>query len=174
MSTPAAVVHRQCHEGIGTWSTEEASWTREWVFPMPLNHMSRSVRKGTRAPKSMQVQLSRFFSWPCHWRRFAPHFSFMAKVHAFRAVLEGGAGGEAQEHQEGEPVEEPEPAARVSEPAAGASRKSRQTVQEEILGRLRELQTKKHTLDVVHEILQDGRVKIYAWMFRGWWLETGF
>ena len=77
---------------------------------------------------------------------------------AFRAtqiaVEQAAADGE-------EAPEAPEPA------AAPAARASRAKVQDDILARLRQLQAKKHTLDVAHDILQDQRVKIYAWMLLG-------
>ena len=106
-----------------------------------------------------EVKLSRFFSWPCQWRHFAPFYTFLGKVHAFRAMqvaqnqTEGDADGQDLGAEEALPI---------SEPAAVASRSRWQNVQEEILHRLRDLQSKKPTLDVVRDILRDQRVKVYA------------
>ena len=105
---------------------------------------------------SSQVQLSRFFSWPCQWKRFAPFYTFLGKVHAFRRA-QAGVGQE--EGDEGAADGEVAP---VGQLAAEASRSNRQIVPEEILHRLKELQSKKPTLEVVHDILQDQRVKVYA------------
>ena len=152
---PPEEVHRRCFEGIGGWSTDEAT-TNNWYLLHFL--CTNSLLPMVAA----QVQLSRFFAWPCHWRRFAPFYSFMGKVHQFRATQAGVPGHGEEDQDPGGEVAEAEEGAPVSQAAAAASRTNRKAVQEDILTRLRDLQKKKPTLEVVRTILEDKRVKIYA------------
>ena len=71
---------------------------------------------------------------------------------------------EEEQEEADAPAEQP---AAFSAPARGASTQNRQRIQEGMLSTLKELRSKKGTLDVVHTILSDDRVKVYAHMIPG-------
>ncbi|CAK9065522.1 unnamed protein product [Durusdinium trenchii] len=98
--------------------------------------------------KPSEVSLSRFFSWNIRfagWRRF---WTFLRKLLDFRATVMG----KVDIDQENEAP---------SENAAAAAGQNVNR-KDKLLALLRELQSQKGTLDVVHEVLRDVQMKHYA------------
>ncbi|CAK9021499.1 Hemicentin-1 [Durusdinium trenchii] len=99
--------------------------------------------------KPSEVSLSRFFSWNIRfagWRRF---WTFLRKLLDFRATVMGKVDID-QENAEA-----------PSENAAAAAGQNVNR-KDKLLALLRELQSQKGTLDVVHEVLRDVQMKHYA------------
>ena len=62
------------------------------------------------------------------------------------------------------PEAAPQDANPISNAAQGASRQNRQRIQDDITKILQDMRSKKPTLDVVHDILSDHRLKQFAHM----------
>eukprot|EP00439_Symbiodinium_sp_Y106_P075534 s2062_g15.t1 len=147
-------VHAHLIASVGRWNAQEAPNGSKYEFV--------SVTNPTARRNCVQVKTSRFFEWAAKWTNLAPYWEFLRVVYDAWHVLKSReeAAPQASEQDEPERLD-------ANEPQERQQRGMAREVHADLIQELRDKRKSRHTLDVVRDILHDGRVKLYASMLRG-------
>ena len=143
-----AELHNHLQSNLGRMETQEARCI--WVFEC----VELSLRCACPAlGLCREVKVSRFFQWAGRWQSFAPHWTFWRIIldqwHALK-------GAEERPPEEAAPDDD-------GQAARGRGRQAHTNLLED----LRKMQKTRHSLEVVRDILHDGRIRDYAHMQLG-------
>ena len=105
-----------------------------------------------------QVKLSRFFEWAGKWKNLSPYWTFLKEVYTTLRLTRAGRDAEPDDAT----TQPPEPAEAHDDQAQPGGRKQSEHLQ--LIKDFKAMQKTRHTLDVVHDILNDDKIVIYAWM----------
>ena len=103
---------------------------------------------------SLKVKLSRFFEWSGKWKNVAPYWSFLKFVYKSFCLIRGD-----DKKADEEDLDEP-----TDPPGTGSQQSKSKSEHLKLIQDFKDMQKSRHTLDVVHDILHDDRIKLYAWM----------